>query len=72
MAVLEDLIHEGKLVQAIEMFDSLRTLLYQTDQRLIDCQQLLRGYLGISVAQEEATAEAPPDTASEVQDDSAS
>ena len=48
VAVIEDLIYEGKMINAMEMIDDLRKLMYGFDQRLSDCQSILRGYLGIT------------------------
>ena len=48
VAVIEELIYEGKMINAMEMIDGLRKLMYGFDQRLSDCQLILRGYLGIT------------------------
>ena len=64
VALLEDLIHEGKTTKALEMLESTRILLYQTDQRLADCHQVLQGYLGVKAAQDTENKGAQDDSAS--------
>jgi hypothetical protein len=48
VAHIERLITEGKTVKAIEALGDFRRSLYRADQRLVDSQTILKGYLNIT------------------------
>ena len=44
---IESLVDDGSYSLAIEEMESLRLEMYKVDQRLADCQAILKGYLNI-------------------------
>ena len=64
VADIEEMVMGGEILKSIDKIDELRKLLFRTDQRLSDSQQILRGYLGVITS--------PPTEANGVENDSAS
>ena len=50
---IEDMLLEGNVVNAMEMIDQVRKILYNTDRRLQDCDALLKGFLEVKGKPEE-------------------
>jgi hypothetical protein len=50
---IEDMLLEGNVINAMEMIGHLRTIFYNTDRRLQDCDALLRGFLEVKGKPEE-------------------
>ena len=50
---IEDMLLEGNVVNAMEMIDQVRKILYNTDRRLQDCDALLKGFLEVRGKPEE-------------------
>ena len=56
---IEDMLLEGNVVNAMEMIDQVRKILYNTDRRLQDCGALLGGFLEVKSKSQERPAEPP-------------
>ena len=67
---IEDMLLEGNVVNAMEMIDQVRKILYNTDRRLQDCDALLKGFLEVKGKPEEQQEQ--PLTNKEEEDGSAS
>ena len=61
VADIEGMVMNGKTIKAIETLYELRKTLFQVDQRLADSQQILKGYLGVTVGQSSGTNEGEED-----------
>ena len=69
-AEIEDMLLEGNVINAMEMNGHLRTMLYNIDRRLQDCDALLKGFLEVKAKPEEQQEQ--PLTNKEEEDGSAS
>jgi hypothetical protein len=67
---LGGLIGEKSIGLALDEIDVVRKLMYRTDQRLADCQGILKGYLGVK--SQPSISEQPAAPENGVENDSAS
>ena len=47
IGMIENLLHDGNIVNALEVIDQARKTLYIADERLSDCVSILEGYLNV-------------------------
>ena len=57
---LHTFLSEGSIILAIEEIDNIRKSMYIVEQRLQDCQGILKGYLGVKSRPEERPPEEAP------------